>query len=85
MNRVRRQLERSAGVIGYSLNTRLLVGEFWTLSAWEDEATLQAFVQAPPHLEAMAALRPHMGPTRFVRWTVRGTQVPVRWDDAWSR
>jgi len=72
-------------VIGYSLNSRLFTGQFWTLSVWEDEAALQAFVHAAPHVETMRAMIPHMGPTRFVRWTVRGADLPVRWDDALRR
>ncbi len=84
-NRIAHQLERSTGVLGYSLNSRLLMGQFWTLSAWEDEATLQAFVHAAPHVATMRAMIPYMGRTRFVRWTVRGADLPVRWDEALSR
>jgi heme-degrading monooxygenase HmoA len=84
-NRITKQLERSAGVIGYSVNSRLFTRRFWTLSAWEDEAALQAFVHAAPHVATMRAMIPHMGPTRFVRWTVLGAHLPVRWDDALRR
>ena len=58
---------------------------FWTLSVWEDEAALQAFVHAEPHRGTMRVLLPHMGPTRFVRWTVFGTGLPILWDDALKR
>jgi hypothetical protein len=84
-SRITKQLERSAGVIGYSLNSRLFAGQFWTLSAWEDEVRLQAFVHAAPHVATMRAMTPHVGPTRFVRWAVRGADLPVRWDDALRR
>jgi hypothetical protein len=83
--RITRQLERSAGLIGYSLNARPLTGRFWTLSVWENESALQAFVNAAPHTETMRTLIPYMGPTRFVRWTVPGAHIPVRWDDALRR
>ncbi len=83
--RITRQLERSSGLIGYSLNARPLTARFWTLSVWENEAALQAFVHAMPHMETMGALIPHMGPTRFVRWTVLGAHLPVRWDEALKR
>lgn len=84
-SRITRQLERSPGVIGYSLNARPFTGRFWTLSAWEDEAALQTFVAAPPHADAMRALIPHMGQTRFVRWTALGADLPVCWNDALRR
>jgi len=44
--RIQRQLRTSSGLIGYSLRARLASKRFWTLSAWEDAATLQAFVAA---------------------------------------
>jgi len=72
-------------LIGYSFKARLLVRHFWTLSVWVDDASLQAFVNAPPHRDMMQALVPHMGPTRFVRWTVRGVDVPVGWEEALDR
>jgi quinol monooxygenase YgiN len=83
--RISRQLQRSPGLMGYSLHTKPFAGRFWTLSVWENEAALQAFVQAAPHQETMRALIAHMGPTRFVRWTVLGAQLPVHWDEALRR
>lgn len=85
LSRVRRQLRTSAGLIGYSLLAQPVARRFWTLSAWEDEAALRAFVAAPPHVAVMAALAPHMGATRFTRWTVKGSDLPLRWDDALKR
>ena len=83
--RIRRQLRTSLGLIGYSLRARPAAKQFWTLSAWEDEAALQAFVAAPPHLDIMKALAPYMGETRFIRWNVKGSELPLRWDDALRR
>ena len=73
--RIRRQLRTSAGLVGYSLRARLAAKRFWTLSAWEDETALRAFVAAPPHATVMKALAPHMGATRFTRWTVKGSDL----------
>src|SRR5215472_11417311 len=80
--RIRRQLRASPGVIGYSMRARLEALRFWTLSVWEDEAALQAFVMALPHAAVMKTLAPHMGATRFARWTVKGSGLPLLWDDA---
>jgi len=30
-------------------------------------------------------LTPHMGETKFARWTVKGAQLPLSWDDALHR
>jgi hypothetical protein len=80
--RIQRQLRTSSGLIGYSLRARVGAKQFWTLSVWEDAADLQAFVAAPPHVAIMTALAPYMGATRFVRWSVKGSELPLRWDDA---
>jgi hypothetical protein len=33
----------------------------------------------------MKKLTPHMGATRFTRWTVKGSELPLLWDDALKR
>ena len=83
--RIRRQLRTSTGLIGYSLRAQLAAKRFWTLSVWEDEVALQAFVAAPPHAAVIEALAPHMGPTGFTRWSVKGSDLPLQWDDALRR
>ena len=83
--RIRRQLRTSAGLVGYSLRAPLAAKRFWTLSVWEDETALRSFVAAPPHVAVMKALAPHMGATRSTRWTVKGSDLPLRWDHALKR
>jgi len=83
--RVVRQLTSARGLIGYSFLARPLSKGFWTLSAWKNEEELQLFVQHPPHAQIMAAMAPYMGEARFVRWTVKGSELPLRWDDALRR
>jgi hypothetical protein len=80
-----RQLGRTNGVVGYSLLAQPLKGTFWTLSAWNDQGDLDAFVRTMPHLAVMGKLRPRMGPTKFATWTVSGSTLPVTWDDAIER
>ncbi len=82
---VKKQVASAQGVLGYSLFARPLRKRFWTLSAWENAEALQAFVQNPPHVCIMNALTPRMDKTRFVQWTVKGSQLPLRWDDALRR
>ena len=79
------QLASAQGLLGYSVRARPFSKRFWTLSAWKDEAALRAFVQHPPHVRLMAALAPHMDKTKFVRWGVKGSQIPLLWDDALRR
>ena len=83
--RITAQLRKSRGLLGYSLRAQLMTKEFWTLSAWEDEASLRDFVRAQPHGRAMTALVSYMGKTRFIRWTITGSEVPPSWEDALRR
>lgn len=82
---VMKQLAAAQGLLGYSLLARPISKRFWTLSAWENEDALRAFVQHPPHVKIMTALAPHMGKTEFVRWTLKGSELPLGWDDALRR
>jgi hypothetical protein len=79
---VARQLERSQGLVGYTLLAQPIAKTFWTLSAWQDQRSLTSFASTMPHLQVVRDLRPHMGPTTFTRWSVRGAAVPVPWPDA---
>jgi quinol monooxygenase YgiN len=83
--RVAKQLASAQGLLGYSVLARPLSKRFWTLSAWKDEAALRDFVQHPPHARIMTAIAPHMEQTKFLRWTVKGSQLPLSWDEALRR
>jgi quinol monooxygenase YgiN len=82
---VMKQLASAQGLLGYSLLAHPLHKRFWTLSAWESAEALREFVKHPPHVRIMAALAPHMDKTRFVRWTLRGSHLPLRWEEALRR
>ena len=79
--RIRRQLAASDGLVGYSLDAHPLGKTFWTVSAWTSEAAMYAFVRQDPHAAAMAAIRPHMGRSAFLRWTATPDDLPLRWGD----
>jgi hypothetical protein len=83
--RIRRQLAGAPGLVGYTLDARLLRKEFWTLSAWTDRSALRAFDRADPHKGSVEGIRQHMAPTTFVTWTATGADVPVGWDEATRR
>jgi len=41
--------------------------------------------ETSPISKFMTALAPHMDKTKFVRWMVKGSDSPLRWDDALRR
>ena len=83
--RIRRQLARSDGLIGYALEAQLLRKQFWTVSAWTSKTEVGRFNRADPHAAGAAAIRPLMGPTTFVTWSVRAGDLPVPWDEVHRR
>ncbi len=82
---VRQQLLTTDGIVGFALLAEPLRKHYATLSVWRDEAALDAFARTRPHDELMAALAPAMGPTTFVRWTIRGADGPPSWSTALER
>jgi len=82
---VRRQLLATDGVVGFSMLAKPLRKHYATLSVWRDEAALEGFAIAHPHDRLMADLAPAMDTTKFVRWTISGTDGPPSWNDALVR
>ena len=56
-----RQLHKSDGLIGYSLDAQPLHRKFWTLSVWEDPKSLMDFVRQVPHAKIMQVFGPSHG------------------------
>lgn len=82
---VRKQLAGTEGVVGFSLLARPLRKQYATLSVWVDESALAVFAEGGPHHELMAGLAPEMGPTKFVRWTIKASDGQPSWRDALKR
>jgi quinol monooxygenase YgiN len=83
--RIRRTLLTAPGALGVSLVARPARGEYWTLSAWADRASLDAFVGTPDHRAAMRRLAPVMADATFTFWPCDAADRPPTWPDARSR
>jgi len=68
---IRKQLASADGLVGYTLRAKPLSRDYWTLSVWQDETALRAFMRTPPHAGLMSSLSPLMGPTKFMTWNIR--------------
>lgn len=80
-----RQARTSPGAHGFTLKAELAKRTFWTLSAWRDDAALRAYAAAEPHRSTMRRKRAVMRDSTFVFWNVRGSELPLTWDDAQRR
>src|SRR5207244_2837410 len=58
-SKVGRQLAETRGLVGYSFRAKFASHRFWTLSIWEDEQALMAFVGRDPHRATMGLLQPY--------------------------
>lgn len=81
----RRQLATTEGLVGYSLLARPVLKQYATVSLWEDDEALAAFVDTDPHRDLMRELAPEMGPTAFVRWTITGSDGRPGWSEVLRR
>jgi quinol monooxygenase YgiN len=76
---IRRQLRTTPGLVGYALDADIFRKTFWTLSAWRDDASLQAFVQSEPHRAVMTRIHPLMNQPAFAFDRVPGRELPPKW------
>ncbi len=84
-SQIRKQLETQPGLVGYSLNTDFPHKTFFTLSAWIDNESVNAFAHAAPHRDVVAGLRPIMKDSQFEFFSARGDELPLSWGDAMAR
>ena len=80
--RVEAQLAETKGIVGYSLRAKFMQRSFWTLSVWESEEALQAFIHEGFHAGVMSVLIPDMATPNFVRWKIKGSACPPSWEEA---
>jgi heme-degrading monooxygenase HmoA len=82
-----RQARRSPGVLGVTLRAQPLRRTYWTLSAWTDEAALNAFARAEPHRTIMTRVRPWAKTATFRFWAASADElIPARlWPEAERR
>jgi heme-degrading monooxygenase HmoA len=70
-----RQVQRSAGFLG----GRLLVNAryvFWTMTAWQDEAAMNAYRTGGAHRKAMPKLLNWCDEAAVVHWTQDSAEIP---------
>lgn len=79
---VEASLDGRPGFLGFSKRTRLLGGEAWTMTAWADQASLQAFVTSPAHQAAMATGYAALAEARFARVSLARNALPLDWTTA---
>lgn len=80
-----KQMERSAGVVGFATLARPLRKQYGTLSVWESEDALAAFVRSADHGELVRTMGDELDAVRSVRWTVTAADGRPTWRDGFER
>src|SRR5271168_5422226 len=78
-----RQVQRSPGFLG----GRLLVNSgrvFWTMTAWQDEAAMNAYRTSGAHRRAMPKLLNWCDEAAVVHWTQESSEIPF-WHEVQQR
>jgi quinol monooxygenase YgiN len=70
------------GLVGWSLRADVARGRLATLTAWRDEASLDAFVRGEAHAATVAETTGWMRASAFARWSTPGAELPPGWADA---
>ena len=79
------QLAESVGLVGYALRAKLPQKKFWAVAAWENDESLQNFVESDPHAGIRVALKQVMEESWFERFYLSGGEVPMTVDEALKR
>ena len=82
--RIRRQIRRTDGAYGVSLEAHPLKREFLTLSTWRDDAAIQAMIKVEPHRSAMRRYRSLTAESTFRFWSAPANDTPT-WAEAKRR
>lgn len=75
-------LQRQEGMMGLSVRARPLGGEAWTVTVWQSEESLGAFVTGKVHMAAMRTANRSLARLETRRGAVTAARVPRSWLEA---
>jgi len=81
-NRIHAGLEAQPGLVGYAIRRTLDGSQAWTMTVWQDEAALCAFMGSDAHRTAIRTAMAGIESAVFARKTLPRSAIPVDWDTA---
>jgi hypothetical protein len=81
---IEQSLSQARGVVGHSVRKKIFAEEAWTMSAWEDEQSMNEFVRSGLHAEAAVKAGGAISRVEYARMRVRISQLPLSWSVAES-
>lgn len=82
IKRVVASLPSQPGFIGYRLRREIGGKNAWTMTVWQDEASLQHFVASEVHQRAIREGFGALAGNRLAHITVDKKEIPLSWDRA---
>lgn len=79
------QLETQPGLIASSKRVTLFGQKAWTMTIWQDQAALMAFVQSDVHQIAARRTPDMITDGRFATFVMASRELPLDWDTALDR
>jgi heme-degrading monooxygenase HmoA len=70
------------GYLGHSVRRELWGKEAWTMTVWNDEASMRDFVRSDIHQAANRAVMSGVAGARFAHVTLDRSQIPLSWETA---
>jgi hypothetical protein len=83
--RLRKEAAVSPGNVGLGLAANPLTKTFWTLSSWESQEALRAFVAGTPHRKVVERFKDASASARFTFWDIPAPAAPPTWPEATTR
>lgn len=82
MRPIDQELEHAPGLVGHATRVLADLSEDWTLSVWESEEDMAAFVMSNAHQDAIEQMAELSRPSTVVMWHVESSEMPLDWADA---
>jgi len=79
---IRNKMNENPGVLGVSIRKSIFSNKAWTMTIWEDESSLENFVEGERHRTAIKEGRTTILKTKFYRNTIKYSELPISWDYA---
>jgi heme-degrading monooxygenase HmoA len=83
--RLRTVAAAAPGNVGLGLAANPFTKTFWTLSSWESQSSLRAFVAGEPHRAVVARFKDASANSTFTFWDIDAPDGPPSWRDATTR
>lgn len=75
-------LPQNPGFLGFSKRLALFGNDAWTMSVWDDQTSMEAFVRSEPHQRAIRNAMASLTSARFARIEIEAAEAPLTWDEA---